>query len=86
MPIFFTPSPPETPYLPSKNYNLPIPFSQYEWDNYGVDIAAKNTADEVKAIEQLNILNKVAADIIENSVDVDPEIANFIDEEFWDLI
>ncbi|QTA79030.1 Uncharacterized protein dnl_12770 [Desulfonema limicola] len=87
MPIFFTPSPPDAAYLPSENYHLPIiPQNQYEWENYSLDIYSEQINSENNIINKIEIINKVALDLINNSVDLEPEIVNFVDEEFWNLI
>jgi len=84
-PDVFTPLPPDAPYLPSGNYSLPVHQQQYEWENYSFDFFNKQT-DSERTIEKIEIINKVALDLIENSVDLEPEIVSFIDEEFWNLI
>jgi hypothetical protein len=74
----------ESDIIPSKMYAVgkPVFESNYSWEAEGCYFGS-----EYKEIfEKYEIIYGFAKKIIENSVDLDPAIVEFVSKNFWNLI
>jgi hypothetical protein len=74
----------ESDIIPSKMYTRakPVFESKYSWEGEGGYFGS-----EYKEIfEKYEIIHGFATKIIENSVDLDPTIVEFVSKNFWNLI
>jgi hypothetical protein len=74
----------ETDIIPSKIYRTakPVFEPKYSWE-----IQAVYFGSEYKEIfDKYQIIHGFATDIIENSMDLDPAIVEFVSKNFWNLI
>ncbi len=74
----------ESDIIPSKMYRTgkPVFESKYSWE-----IEGSYFGSEYKEIfDKYEIIHGFATKIIENSVDLDPAIVEFVSKNFWNLI
>ena len=70
--------------LPSKIYTgvRPVFESRYSWESQGGDFGAEYR----EILDKYEIIHGFASKIVENSVDLDPAIVEFVSKSFWNLI
>ena len=74
----------ESDIIPSRMYKTekPVFEPKYSWESVSCDFGS-----EYKDIlEKYEIIHEFATKIIENSVDLDPAIVEFVSKNFWNLI
>ena len=74
----------ESDIIPSKMYTTgkPVFESKYSWE---IEVAYFGSEYE-EIFDKYEIIHGFATKIIENSVDLDPAIVEFVSQNFWNLI
>ncbi|KAF0249422.1 MAG: hypothetical protein FD167_1178 [bacterium] len=73
--------------LPSASYNIPyLNNSTYSsLGNFVIDNGTYKSIESPQEIQQALILHNFAAKLIENMKDLEPEFAQAINEDFWEM-
>lgn len=73
--------------VPTKNISIPLPHSYYESTFKDLDNENYSSAFKLTSKEQENIrtLQEFASSLACETKDIDPEITDLINKNFWDL-
>lgn len=72
--------------IPSKNFSYQAEIQKYDWEKYTLDLPYDMLGEYAKLSSQVAILHHMASLLLSQSVDLEPEVVQLVDREFWSLI
>jgi hypothetical protein len=87
LPIIYSPGIDQTGIVPTKNYSIEISgLNKYSWEKEIPDYMKTESEHYATTLDQLNTMQDFVSNLIEKSTDIDPDILQIIDDEFWNII
>lgn len=74
---------PSGPYIPFEDQETLVTYPR---DNSTPNVTIEERIDKFSNQQKYEIIKSFSNNVIETSIDIEPDIVNFVNDNFWDLI